>query len=109
MDREAETSALPELLRSLFWDYEFDSLTWDDHRDLVIGRVLAEGSWQAVCWLRSELGDGLLREWIEDHRGRSLSLPQLRFWQLILDLPKELVDEWMRSETRQIWDKRTGP
>jgi len=108
MNPEIETRPLPEWLRSLFWDHDFDSLNWDDHRDFIAGRVLAEGPWRAVCWLRRELGDGLLRQWIEDHRGRLLSRQQLRFWQLVLDLPGELVDAWLLTETRQIWDQRTG-
>ncbi len=31
---------LPEHLRRLFWDYDFERLAWPDSRDLVIARIL---------------------------------------------------------------------
>ena len=42
---------LPEMLRPLFWDSDFDQLTWRDHRDYVLRCVLSVGTWDAVCWL----------------------------------------------------------
>jgi hypothetical protein len=97
---------VPPALQSLFWDCDFVQLDWHEHRDFIIRRVLAAGPWEAVCWLRTELGDPLLRDWIERHQGRSLSPQQLRFWELILDLPREAVDTWLRSEGRTIWEGR---
>ena len=37
-------SPLPPPLRSLFWDCDFAQLDWQQHRDFIIRRVLAEGS-----------------------------------------------------------------
>ncbi len=99
-------AGLPESLRPLFWDCDFDRLDWREHHDFVMHRVLAEGTWEAVCWLRREVGDSPLREWILRHQGRSLSPQQLRYWQLVLDLPKDAVDAWLRSEERSIWEQR---
>ena len=96
------------MLRPLFWDSDFDRLTWQEHRDFVVRRVLSSGPWKAVCWLRARLGDAALRQWIERHRGRGLSSRQLRFWQLVLDLPSTLVDGWLESEGRRIWEGRTA-
>ena len=95
-----------EMLRPLFWDCEFDELDWEVHRDFVIRRVLASGTWDAVCWLRRELGDPALREWITRHRGRSLSPQQLRYWELVLELPPGLVDRWLQSEESRVWEGR---
>jgi hypothetical protein len=103
----SRVAQVPSSLRSLFWDCDFAQLDWQQHRDFIIRRVLAEGSWDAICWLRARLGDPLLREWIERHQGRSLSPQQLRFWELILELPREAVDTWLRSEERTIWEGRT--
>jgi len=99
---------LPQRLRSLFWDCDFAQLDWQQHRDFVVGRILEAGPWDAVCWLRRELGDDALRDWIERHRGRPLSGEQLRFWQVILDLPAEAVDSWLQSPERRIWEGRDG-
>ena len=95
-------SRLPVWLRPLFWDHDFRRLTWDHDRDLVIGRVLGVGDWQAVCWLR----DPDLRAWLERHEGGSLSPRQLRFWELVLQLPRRRVNGWLRETTRATWDRR---
>jgi len=102
---EAE-ARLPEILRPLFRNSDFDQLTWRDHRDYVVRRVLSAGTWDAVCWLRVRFSDGVLRQWIDQHHGRGLSSRQLRFWELILDLPRPLVDAWLQSEGRRIWEGR---
>jgi len=36
-------TALPERLRDLSWEYPFDEMSWEEDRDLVIGRVLSRG------------------------------------------------------------------
>jgi hypothetical protein len=97
---------LPAQIRSLFWDLDPRELRWDRDQEQIIGRVLASGSWDSVTWLRKRAGDDAVREWIERHQGRGLSPRQLRFWELILDLPHRRVDEWLRSERRQVWDRR---
>jgi hypothetical protein len=105
--RKAGTTALPAELLDLFWDFDARTLTWEKDRDLIIGRVLASGPWDAVQWLRRKLGDPALRDWIERHQGRGLSRQQLRFWELILGLPRREVDAWLQSAERGVWDHRT--
>jgi hypothetical protein len=62
-DQAYESSVkLPCLLRMLFWDYDFESLAWPRDRELIIGRVLTYGNWDAVTWLRSIAGDHALRQ-----------------------------------------------
>lgn len=100
------SSRLPAKLRALFWDYDFAALRWEDDRDLIIGRVLIAGTWEAVTWLRSRLGDRALRDWIERHQGRGLSPQQLRFWELIVGLPHHQVSHWLAAEGREIWQER---
>jgi hypothetical protein len=104
----AGPAELPEKLRSLFWDCDFHTLDWEEHRNFVIRRVLVAGGWEAVCWIRRTLGDGVLRDWIQRHRGGSLSPQQLRYWELVLDLPTGLVDTWLNSAERRIWEGRLG-
>ncbi|MBI4640767.1 MAG: hypothetical protein HY731_08740 [Candidatus Tectomicrobia bacterium] len=104
--QDGSSSKLPGMLRALFWDYEFEELTWEYDRDLIIRRVLIDGTWDAVTWLRSCIGDIGLREWIKRHQGRGLSPKQLRFWELILGLPHRQVNAWLKAEERKVWDKR---
>jgi hypothetical protein len=105
----AFSGSLPDLLRSFLWDYDFDALTWEDDRELIIERVLARGNWDALNWLRARVGDRFLRRWIIEHRGAGLSGKQLRFWELILRLPHREVDTWLAAGGRKIWEKRAKP
>jgi hypothetical protein len=98
---------LPPEVLSLFWDLDARKLRWERDRDQIIGRVLASGSWNTVTWLRRQAGDEALQEWIVRHEGRGLSPRQLRFWEVLFDLPHRMVSEWLRSDRRQVWDRRS--
>ncbi len=97
---------LPRRLRDLFWEYDFHALTWKTDRDLIIGRVLAAGDWPSVRWLRRHLGDAALKSWLVERRGSVLDARRLRFWELVLGLPRREVDRWLRTEARRVWDER---
>lgn len=97
---------LPEQLRPFFWDYKFSHLSMTKDRDLIIRRILSNGSWDAVRWLRKSLGDQELREWLITHRGRGLSARQLRFWSLIYDLPIRQVKQWVKAAQLDVWARR---
>jgi len=99
---------LPYTLRPLFWDYLFSDLTWEQDRDLIIGRILAVGDRESVLWLRSHLKAEDLKQWIVAHEGVGLNPPRLRFWELILGLSRRQVNTWLRSPGRMIWDHRAS-
>ncbi len=87
MVRPAATSdKLPEMLRPLFCDGDFEQLRASEHHTFVVRRILFAGPWDAVSWLRRQIGNRAVRAWIEAHQGRGLSPPQLRFRQLVLGL-----------------------
>lgn len=104
--RNAAPEPLPEALRELFWEYDFDELSWEDDRNLIFKRVLSVGPWDTVLWLRRRAGDAVVRNWIREQRGQCLSRRQLRFWQLILDLPREEVDAWLEGREPDLWERR---
>ena len=108
MENQQQALTLPEEFRGLFWDCDFDDLSWQEHRDFIIRRVLASGTWKSVTWVRQQLGDAGLRSWLLQQQGRGLGRRRLRFWQLLLDLPREQVDVWLDDPTRQIWDRRVA-
>jgi hypothetical protein len=105
----SEASDLPDAVKALFWDVVPGELRWDQHREFIIGRILASGPWDVVQWLRQREGDEVVRSWIEKHEGRGLSPKQLRFWELILGIPSEQVDPWVERERDGIWGRRTRP
>jgi hypothetical protein len=81
-------------------------LTWEADSDLIIGRVLAAGDWEAVLWLRGLVPKPALRDWLECRRGAGLSARQLRFWELVLGLPRRQVNTWLTDPGRQVWEGR---
>ncbi|NOT30470.1 MAG: hypothetical protein HOP15_08490 [Planctomycetes bacterium] len=97
---------LPESVTRLLWDTDASAVTWEAHRQSVLGRVLAHGDWDALRWLRTTAGDEAIRAWIVATRGRRLSRRQIRFWQLLLDLPEDEVEAWLALPERQVWDDR---
>ena len=98
---------LPKHLKALFWDYRFHQLSWQRDRDLVISRILEHGDWEAVQWLRGTVTAEQLRQWILDRQGRGLDARQLRFWELVLDLPRRQVNRWIKSLQQNPWHQRT--
>jgi hypothetical protein len=97
---------LPAELKPLFWDHDFHRLRWEKDRDLIISRILSQGDWQALEWLRSQVDTASLREWLLNRRGADLSSRQLRFWELILELPRHKVNEWLKDKGRMVWERR---
>jgi hypothetical protein len=97
---------LPASLRSLFWEYDFKILTWKQDQDLVISRIISVGDWEAITWLRQQLGDDRLADWIKQRAGAGLSRRQIRFWELILLLPRRQVNAWLAAKDRITWDRR---
>ena len=106
MDTPQNEIDWPPVVQSLFWEYDVAALDWDADRDLIVRRILTEGAWDAVQWLRDRMGDSALRRWIVAQDGDALSPRQLRFWELILDLPSERVDAWVEARRNSIWGNR---
>jgi hypothetical protein len=82
---------------SFFWGLFFLSSIYHKDKDLIIRRLLSSGSWDAVCWMRRQIGDQELREWLIAHKGKGLTPCQLRFWGLVYDLPARQVNSWVRA------------
>ena len=103
----ADTPGLPASLRALFWDCDFEGLRWPADRDLIIARILAVGDWRSVTWLREQIEVRELRRWLIERRGRGLDGRRLRFWELILGLPRTQVDAWIQAAEEEGWGRRT--
>lgn len=97
---------LPERLRPLFWDVDFSSLDWELDHNLIVRRILQDGNWAAVRWLRSTWGDAAVRGWLITHAGGRLSPRQLRYWELVLDLSGQEVNKWINLTKESPWERR---
>lgn len=98
-----ETS-LPEHLRPLFWDTDFDQLRVEGHERYVIERVLEYGDVPAVRWIMRRFSPEQIAEVLR--RTRRLSPKSAHFWASILDVPTEEVrclSASFRQQYRRIW------
>src|SRR6266496_2025983 len=102
----ASSQPLPKSLKPYFWDYSFSKLSLKNDRDLIIRRVLTNGSWDAILWLKKKIGDENLKQWLIAHQGRGLSPRQLRYWGLVLDLPNRQINTWVKAVQENPWGKR---
>jgi hypothetical protein len=105
---KAAPASLPDNLRLLFWDCDFEMLQWPNDMEFITGRILTSGEWDALQWLRTQIGDTSLREWFKSHHGGGLSPERLRFWELVLRIPHRIVDSWILKESRTIWRQRAA-
>ncbi len=103
------SGSLPDFLKPFFWDVDFDSLDWQSDQNFIARRILQSGSWQAVSWLRAAWGDQALRSWLEAQEGSRLTPRQLRFWELVLDLPAQEVEQWVEDARNNPWGRRIHP
>jgi len=101
-----QNECMDTLLQPAFWDVSFETLSWDEHRDFIIRRILQVGNFQMIQWLSSHLDDADLREWLIQNRGAGLSPRQLSYWETILDIPEPFVNQWISAAASNPWRQR---
>jgi hypothetical protein len=104
--QNVKTELLPKQLKPLFWEYDFRKLSWPKSKHIVVLKILSVGTWEDIRWLRSQITDAELAQWIRDRRGRGLTTRQVSFWRIVLRLPSREVRSWLQDPGRQLWDRR---
>jgi hypothetical protein len=76
-------ASLPESVARLLWDV--DSTRIDLHRDaaLILERVMARGSWDAMKWLRAQYSREEIAAFVRGEGARKLSPRDLAYWALV--------------------------
>jgi hypothetical protein len=95
-----------EPIARYFWDTDMATLKWEDYKNFIIRRILQYGDFNSIKWLRTQVGDDELRNWIVTRSGRGLTPRQIRYWALILDIDATLADEWVMVASNTLWEKR---
>jgi hypothetical protein len=101
-----DSSRNPLLPDELRWDLPEGDPLDSSRRGFAIDRVLAHGTLEQIRGLRKRLGDSALRERIVATGGRALDARRLRFFQVVLELDADEVDEWLSDPRRGSWDRR---
>ena len=78
---------LPELLRPLFWDAEWNNVDSERNLDFIIERVLSLGNDEQLSWLRKNIPCEAIRRVVM--KSRRLSRKTARCWQNYFGLREE--------------------
>lgn len=76
---------LPEFLRPLFWDVDFDQLRIPGHERYIIERILELGDVAEVRWMFQTFPRDLILQALR--RSRNLSRKSALFWASFLEVP----------------------
>lgn len=96
---EARWSArLPELVRWLFWEHDFQTLNLAADEHLVLLKILSYGGAKERAWLRRRLGDDRIRAWIRENQGKGLTIAQMTPW-----VSEPTARRWQRLYHGDIW------
>jgi hypothetical protein len=95
-----------ESIAKYFWDVDFSAISWEQHKNFIIRRILQSGDFQALRWLRSQLGDSALRDWILARNARGLSPRQIRYWSVVLSIDESLANQWVMQAQNTPWELR---
>jgi len=86
LDAEAP---LPEFLRPLFWEVDFDRLRIRGHERYLIERALEYGDDQAIRWLQRTFSPATIADVVR--RSRKISRNTATLWALVFDIPREQI------------------
>lgn len=73
---------VPASVRRLFWDVDPDAVDLDRHRDYVLERVMARGTWDAMRWLRATYDTREIADFLGRKGGR-LTPRDRAYWSLV--------------------------
>lgn len=104
---DQQCTSLPEHLRTYFWDYDAEALDWEQNRHTITLRLVQVGGLDAVTWIRSRISDDDLKDFIVRRQGRGMDPRHLRFWGVLLGIPRSLVDGWVAAARANPWNQRT--
>jgi hypothetical protein len=91
---------LPNRIQRLFYRYHADRLDTDQHANIIIPTVLADGTVDDWDWLFRVYGWETIRAWIAEHAA-SLPPPMERFWTLILLGAAQETPRWAGGNARR--------
>lgn len=80
---------IPQYLRPLFWDINFQEFDPSAYPTYTIARVLEYGDQQAVAWLRETFSEEQIKEVVQTER--RLTPKSANFWALVYGLTRDEV------------------
>ncbi len=93
---------LPEDLRWLFWEVDFDALDTAEHADSILARILEHGRMRDVRWVITTYGTDRIHRFFRDVGHPEMSARTLAFWRAGLhaeDEPWQSPPAWRTSSS----------
>jgi len=87
----------------LFWQYDFESLSVERDRTLIVRRLVEKANGEELAWLRSTYGDEIIREEIVAIKARGLPYKRVRRW-----ISLKQYARWTSERPPSIWDARSS-
>lgn len=73
--------SLPEDLKPIFWDIDFNDLNKEEHKEYIITRITEKGRWRDVKWLVDEFNKEEIKGIVLDSKNTSDKTKS--FWQVV--------------------------
>ncbi len=74
--------AFPDAVRILLWDVDPLAVDPAQHRDYLMERIMARGTWEAMRWLRRAYSQGELADFLR-RKGHRLTPRDEAYWALV--------------------------
>ena len=75
-------------------EYDFESMSLEEHGGVIVERVLERGTWEQVRWLFETYGEAGVAEWVRQHGFRLLSRRSFALWRLALGVTDYVAPDW---------------
>jgi len=85
---------LPADTAWLFAEYDFDTIDIENHKSVIIERILERGTWDQLRWLFATYDEAKVAEWVRRHGFRLLSRRSFALWRLSLGITDYVAPEW---------------
>lgn len=96
----ARRSSTPRWLQRYFWDTRVSSLSHEDHRDYILGRLLEFGDRRALQWVLKAYPRRQVIAFLKGRGADVLSSRTWQFWARYLGLPAKQPTRSWRSRGR---------
>jgi hypothetical protein len=85
---------LPAETDWLFPEYDFAVIHIEQHRGVIIERILEKGSWEQLRWLFRTYGEAAVAAWVRQHGFRLLTKRSFALWRLVLGVDDFHAPAW---------------
>jgi hypothetical protein len=88
-DKNIENKKLPDFLKPLFWDIDFNKLQIDKYDHYIIERIIEYGDDKSIIWMRRNYSPEKIKLTVKN--SRCISPNTANLWALVLNISKDEI------------------